>query len=200
MSQKDDKTVTLGPVAGEDFRSGEFRTQFATEAVNLSEIFRLLIGSTPVRGPVTFHVEMSAPEGPSTGGGVQSVQHLKLLPNDGGTTLVCGWADQKAETCELRTLDCLDAQHHERFKKSQLAAPPAPSARLDRLHYGQLVERLRSFFAERDFRVTIIDAAEVSHKTLLQGKIKPQRRGIAVLLGLLIGTAIAAIAYFVALR
>jgi hypothetical protein len=210
MTRKpDDGEVTevLGGVSKplEDFASGQFRTQFASEAVNLSEIFKLLIGTTPIRGPATFHVEMSAPDGPSTGGGVQSVQHIKLVADDGGATLVAGWCDQKAETCELRTLDCLDDMHRARFKRSSLQAPPLPSQRLDRVHYGKLVERLRTFFAERDLKVLILDSADVDTKTVIKGaadsldrKRHPTQGGgrfMAVLFGVFLGAAIAALAY-----
>jgi hypothetical protein len=209
MARKiDDREVT--EVAGsaapmEDFQSGNFRTRFASEAVNLAEVFKLLIGTTPLRGPATFHVEMSAPDGPSTGGGVQSVQHIKLVADDGGTTLVAGWCDQNAGTCELRTLDCLDAQHHERFRKSSLKAPPLPSERLDRVHYGKLIERLRTFFAERELRVTLVDAPDVQTQTLIKGETpQPAERGggrwPAILFGALLGATLAALAYFIVLR
>ena len=191
----------------EDFQSGQFRTRFASEAVNLAEVFKLLIGTTPLRGPATFHVEMSAPDGPSTGGGVQSVQHIKLVADDGGTTLVAGWCDQKAEACELRTLDCLDAQHRERFRRSSLQAPPLPSERLDRVHYGKLVERLRAFFVERELTVTIADAPDVATQTLVKGKRERRRappqgsnRWAAIAFGALLGATIAALAYWLALR
>jgi hypothetical protein len=211
MTRKtDDGEVTevLGSPAAptEDFQSGQFRTRFASEAVNLAEIFKLLIGTTPLRGPATFHVEMSAPDGPSTGGGVQSVQHIKLVADDGGTTLVAGCCDQKAETCELRTLDCLDAQHRERFRNSSLQAPPLPSERLDRVHYGKLVERLRTFFAERDLRVTIIDAPDVQTQRRVLDELDgrahslPGRRAIAILCGVLVGTAIVVLAFWLRLR
>ena len=193
--------------ATEDFRSGQFRTRFASEATNLAEIFKLLIGSTPLRGPTRFHVQLSAPDGPSTGGGVQSVQHLKLIAEDGGATLVAGWADQKAETCELRTLDFLDAQHSERFRRSSLQAPPAPSVRLDRVAYAQLIERLRTFFAERELTVSLVDAPEVQTQTIIKGKASaaaPERsistRGLAIAFGVLVGATLAALAYVLSLR
>jgi hypothetical protein len=210
MARKtDDGEVTevLGSGAPmEDFQSGQFRTRYATEAVDLAEVFKLLIGTTPLRGPVTFHVEMSAPDGPSTGGGVQSVQHVKLVADDGGTTLIAGWCDQMAGTCELRTLDCLDAQHRERFRKSALMAPPLPSERLDRLHYGKLVERLRTFFAERELRVTIVDAPDVpTHpQTLTPAPRRPAKAPSshfgALLFGAVIGAAVAASVYWWLLR
>jgi hypothetical protein len=198
----------VAPGAGDDFRSGQFRTRFANEAVDLAEIFKLLIGTTPVRGPTRFTVELSAPDGPSTGGGVQSVQHIKLIAEDGGPTLVAGWADQKAETCELRTLDYLDAQHNQRFRRSSLQAPPRPSERLDRKHYGQLLVRLRAFFSERELMVSVVDVPEqqtVTRMAQQATRLHPSRstgvgRAGMVMLGVAIGLFMAAIGYLVGTR
>jgi hypothetical protein len=183
----------------EDFQSGKYRTQFASEAVDLAEVFRLLIGTTPLRGPTQFHVELSAPDGPSTGGGVQSVQHIKLVATDGGGTLVAGWADQAAATAELRTLDYLDAQHDRRFRGSSLKAPPRPSERLDRKQYLRLLERLRSFFDERELLVSVVDLPEPRTVTRLSApeSATPTARAPSLLLGAILGLAMAAVAYLI---
>jgi hypothetical protein len=136
------------------------------------------------------------------------VQHIKLVAEDGGPTLVAGWADQKAETCELRTLDYLDAQHNQRFRRSSLQAPPRPSDRLDRKHYGQLLVRLRAFFSERELMVSIVDVPE--QQTVTRMAQQPTRlrsppssgagRASMVALGVAIGLFLAAIAYLIGTR
>jgi hypothetical protein len=55
------------------------QTQFSVKATSLAESFRATVGRLRV-GPYGFTPDMTAPEGPSTGGGVQSTQHLRLVP------------------------------------------------------------------------------------------------------------------------
>jgi hypothetical protein len=138
----------------------DLRTKFAMQAVDLAGLFSLLIGERPLTGPVTYHVELSAPDGPSTGGGIQAVQHIKLIPADGGATLVAGWANQIERTAELRTLNYLNELHAERFAQSALRPPPSPSERLDRVQYDELLERMRTFFTDKEIRATVVDASE----------------------------------------
>ena len=203
VDDADTEVLRVGGV--QDFHSGQFRTKFAAEAVDLAELFKLLIGTTPLRGPMRFQVELAAPDGPSTGGGVQSVQHIKLVADDGGTTLVAGWADQSAGRCELRTIEYLDAQHRQRFRRSALKAPPAPSERLDRKHYQQLIERLRTFFGERDLVVSIVNAPEARTLTRTAAVSGPARRGsngrlLALSIGGLVGAVVSLLVYWLALR
>jgi hypothetical protein len=208
MTRRQKDTDALQLPAATDFNSGQFRTRFASEAVDLSELFKLVIGSLPLSGPVRFHVELAAPDGPSTGGGVQSVQHIKLVPEDGGATLVAGSADPYEGSCELRSLAYLDAQHHQRFQRSSLEAPPPPSARLDRKHYEQLLERLRVFFAERELSVRVVGNPEIqteAQTVRLNAVSSPDGnmgsgRGLALLFGGLLGVLLAVVIYFIARR
>jgi hypothetical protein len=203
--KKDTDAIRVGVTS--DFTSGEFRTRFAAEAVGLAELFKLVIGSIPLSGPVRYHVELSAPDGPSTGGGVQAVQHVKLVPEDGGMTVVAGSANQNESTCELRTLDYLDGLHRQRFLRSSLEAPPLPSTRIDRKHYDQLLERLRVFFSEREIAVRILSMPELPEAAVTQPRpavIAPERagstRGLALLLGALLGASVVVALYFFATR
>ena len=82
-------------------------TQFAMKALGLADMFRVAIGEQPVGGSVKYRVELAAPEGTSTGGGTQAVQPLKLIPVQGGATLVAGSANQVEGKAELRSY----AQH-----------------------------------------------------------------------------------------
>src|SRR5438105_4208852 len=70
------------------------QTQFAMRALGLAERFAQVCGAHGLDGDgVTYRLELAAPEGPSTGGGKQAVQHVKLVPNR-GTTIVIGQANQ----------------------------------------------------------------------------------------------------------
>jgi hypothetical protein len=172
------------------------RTRFAMQAVDLAGLFGLLIGERPLTGPVTYHVELSAPEGPSTGGGVQAVQHIKLIPVDGGATLVAGWANQIEKTAELRTLNYLNLLHRQRFGRSALKPPPLPSERIDRLNYQALLSRMQKFFEEKDIRATVIDLPEA--RTAIRPA--PSEGGPSVrflsLIFVAVVTAVAAALYF----
>jgi hypothetical protein len=83
---------------------------------------------------------MTAPDGPSTGGGVQALQHIRLVPRaQGMSPLLVGTANAKAGVAELRVYDLVQAQHQQRFKQ------PAP---LDRAAYESFLKAASDFFAE----------------------------------------------------
>jgi hypothetical protein len=127
------------------------RTAFAMQALGLAETFNLMLGAERVRGAVSYRVELSAPDGPSTGGGKQSTQHVKLVPESEGEAaapagiIVAGSANQVEEWAELRTFEQLKTLHAQRFKGADIP--------LNRVQYNELVEKLRAFFAERGFKV-----------------------------------------------
>ena len=121
------------------------RTQFAMQALGFAELFAIRVGSQKVEGPVTFRVELAAPEGPSTGGGKQSMQHVRLVPDAGGPVIVPGWADPVAKRAELRTYEHLAALHSQRFKGA-----PLP---IDRAQYDALTARMDAFFREAGLAV-----------------------------------------------
>jgi hypothetical protein len=117
------------------------RTAFAMQALGLAETFNLMLQGERVKGPVTYRVELSAPDGMSTEGGKQATQHVKLVPEGGGPTLVAGSVNQAERWAELRTFAHLERLHAERWKG---AAIP-----LNRVQYNELLERLRAFFADK---------------------------------------------------
>jgi hypothetical protein len=131
------------------------RTEFAMKAMDLAELFNVLVGEAPIAaaapGQPPFAVELSAPDGMSTGGGVQAVQHIKLVPVGGGATLVAGTANQAEGTAELRSYDHLSELHAKRFKGAE--------APVDRAAYADLLKRAESFFSEKGLRVVLVDTA-----------------------------------------
>src|ERR1700689_5442784 len=88
------------------------RTQFAARAATLADQFALALAGHRVgqhRG------EMTTPEA-STAGGVQSLQHIRLVPANGnGRIYVVGNANRLAAAAELRTLEYVDSVSLERF-------------------------------------------------------------------------------------
>ena len=111
------------------------RTAFAMQALSLAETFNLMLQAERVKGPVTYRVELSAPDGMSTAGGKQATQHVKLVPEGGGTTIVAGSANQAEKWAELRTFEHLKLLHAQRFKGAEIP--------LNRVQYNELLEKLR---------------------------------------------------------
>jgi hypothetical protein len=122
------------------------QTQFSVRATDLAESFRSTMGRLRV-GPYGYVPDMTAPEGPSTGGGVQAMQHLRLLPPQPNMpTLVVGHCNQRDGTAELRTLEHVDAICRERFRQG---APLDPAA------YAQFLQSAQGFLAACGLRAVL---------------------------------------------
>jgi len=117
------------------------RTAFAMQALGLAETFNLMLQAERVKGPVSYRVELSAPDGMSTAGGKQATQHVKLIPEGGGTTIVAGSANQAEKWAELRTFEHLKLLHAQRFKGAEIP--------LNRVQYNELLEKLKGFFEQQ---------------------------------------------------
>ncbi len=91
------------------------RTKFAAHAATLAEQFE---GALMGRTVGAHRLEMTAPEG-STGGGVQALQHIRLVPGEeappGAKTYVVGNANRTTKTAELRSLEYVDQVSSQRF-------------------------------------------------------------------------------------
>ncbi len=91
------------------------RTQVANQAASLAE--------TVTEGFEEFHmgagdwvVELSVPEGPSTGGGAQARQHVRLVPRRKGySVVIAGSVDPVTSSAEIRTFDHVAMLHELRF-------------------------------------------------------------------------------------
>lgn len=69
-------------------------------------------------GAGAWQVELSTPEGQSTAGGAQALQHLRLVPTrEGYPALVVGMVNGVLNTAELRTFDHVALAHEVRFKR-----------------------------------------------------------------------------------
>lgn len=121
------------------------QTQYSVKATDLAESFRSTVGRLRV-GPYAYAPDMTAPEGPSTGGGVQALQHLRLVPPQTNMpTLVVGHVNQRDRVAQLRTLEHVDAICRERFK---LGAP------LDAAQYQTFLQSTQGFLTACGLQVT----------------------------------------------
>jgi hypothetical protein len=162
------------------------QTQFSIKANDLAESFRSTVGRMRV-GPHAYAPDLTAPEGPSTGGGVQALQHLRLIPPQPNMpTLVVGHVNQREGAAELRTFDHVDAICRERFKHG----PPFEPA-----HYGQLLEAMQGFLGACGMRVALAGPPRDLVHPPAGGSVAPPRNGAAriawaaggiVLLGMLV--------------
>jgi hypothetical protein len=128
------------------------RTMFAQKALDFAQLFALSLGETPVvSGKTSYKIQMSAPEGPSTGGGVQGVQHITLKPQAGGDSVVLGSANRSTNTAQLRTFALLSDIHARRSQGGDFG--------LDAEIYKDVFLRLSDFLKNQGMTVTEEDVA-----------------------------------------
>lgn len=98
--------------------------------------------------PGDYGPELTAPEGPSTGGGVQAMQHLRLVSSDASQpALVVGHANHAAKSAELRTFEYVEAVHRERFQR-----PPA----IERAQYDDFLHFAQTLFTSLHLQTTVV--------------------------------------------
>jgi hypothetical protein len=121
------------------------QTQFSVQATGLAESFRGTVGRLRI-GPHGYIPDLTAPEGPSTGGGVQALQHIRLMPPQATLpTLVVGSANQREATAELRTWEHVDAICRDRFKHG---------APVDASQYELFLQTAQGFLSACGMRVS----------------------------------------------
>jgi hypothetical protein len=159
---------------------------FAQRAVSLAEMFQTAIGSSPIGKENKYRAELAAPDGPSTGGGKQSLQAVKLTPIETGTTLVVGHANQVEGTAELRTYEYMVRWQQQRFKGAGELA-------LDRASYDELLARLKNFFTANGMRVTILASPSPTQDVAAPPSIPSLRSNVPVIVaGVVVGLLILA--------
>jgi hypothetical protein len=162
-------------------------TEIAAKAVDFAALFNTVFRDG-LPGPVPYRIEITGPSGPSTDAGKQALQHIRLVPPDGGPAIVVGTAKEVDKSAEIRTHYYLSSVHAQRFKDA-----PFP---IGAQEYRELVERLQRFFDSQRFRVTMVDVTPGAGSPRPQGS-GSRVIGLVVALTLLAALAIAAV---VALR
>jgi hypothetical protein len=145
--------------------------------------------------PGEYAAELTEPEGPSTGGGLQAMQHMRLVPRLAGhPTLVVGHANQTDKMAELRTYDHLDAVHRQRFKR--------PLA-IDRTQYDDFVTLAKGLLEALQFRTLLVGppadvrAAVAAAEPAAQAR--PSRSGSGMLVGsVMVAVALVAVGIWMA--
>jgi len=165
-------------------------TIVAAKAVSLAELFAAHF-EKGLDGPVHFRVELSAPDGPSTAGGKQALQHMKLIPDGGGMAVVIGSADTTRGVAEVRTYEHVASLYAQRFRGA-----PIP---VDVTRYYELGQGLATFFRAMNMQVTFADLGGVVSASPVRASSATSSGGRAwmVIVGVGVGLAILAAAYAV---
>jgi hypothetical protein len=162
-------------------------TQVAQKAASLAELFDARF-EKGIDGPIHFRVELSAPDGPSTAGGKQALQHIKLMPEGGGPAVLIGSANTTRMTAEIRTFEHVAALYAQRFRGAKIP--------LDITRYYELSQGLATFFRAMRMTVTFAELGGGAATALAPPPVLA--RGWIVLLGaavvlVILGTAYAII-------
>ena len=128
-------------------------TMVAGKAMDFATMFNHAFAGG-LQGPMTFKLDLTAPAGPSTGGGKQVVQHVRLVPTDGSPAIVIGSTNPVTMAAEIRTHRHLASVHARRFKGSVLPIDPRA--------YGELTSQLGNFFSAQGMKVGFNDSIEAS--------------------------------------
>jgi hypothetical protein len=129
-------------------RRAALQTYHAIQASGLATAFNDALKRIHL-APGDHVPEMTEPEGPSTAGGIQAMQHVRLVPHTSGgghATLVVGHANQADKTAELRTFDHVDAVYRQRFKRP---------LEIERARYDEFVGVAKAVLEALQFRVAL---------------------------------------------
>ena len=98
---------------------GEIYTMTAREGLDAAELVNAAFGRKTIGAVTPRHVEVVAPDGPSTAGGKRARQTIRLVPASGeGAPVMCGFLDVARKVVELRSYRSVAQQYHERFGAS----------------------------------------------------------------------------------
>ncbi len=172
----------------------DLRTRFAVRALDFAETFNAGLGALSLQ-PGAYQPQLTAPDGPSTGGGVQAVQHVRLIAaRQGFPAILVGSANQRSGTAELRSYAYIDAVHRQRWQR------PVP---LDRNDYEDFLHAAKNFFESNQLLVTIAQPEGALARRAEASPATPAGAtsgGSAIVTGVVVGLVIGGLAIWVLLR
>ncbi len=172
----------------------DLRTRFAVRALDFAETFNAGLGALSLQ-PGAYQPQLTTPDGPSTGGGVQAVQHVRLIAaRQGFPAILVGSANQRSGTAELRSYEYIDAVHRQRWQR------PVP---LDRSDYEDFLHSAKNFFESNQLLVTIA-GPEGARPRRAEAEAAPSTAAAsgsgAIVTGVVAGLVIGALAIWILLR
>jgi hypothetical protein len=162
-------------------------TIFASQALGLAAMFQALTSKHRLGGNPAYLPQLAAPDGPSTGGGKQALQHVSLIPEGGGDTIVIGSANTVEKRTELRSYRHVARTYSQRWRGAQLP--------FDKESYDELMKQIQAFFSSQSFTVTMLDVAAESERPAVRVS-NPSRSRSLLLSGLLVAAALAGVAAY----
>jgi hypothetical protein len=107
----------VSPEGERELELEALRTRVASQAASLAETVRDGFDGFHM-GAGDFIVDLKGPDGPSTGGGAQARQSIRLVPRRKGyAVVVAGTVDPVTSTAEVRTFDHVAVLHELRFRR-----------------------------------------------------------------------------------
>jgi hypothetical protein len=167
-----------------DGKRANLQTFHALQATDLANAMNEAFQKIRVP-PGDYRPELTAPDGPSTAGGVQAMQHLRLVAGDPTLpALVVGHANHAEGKAELRTYDHVDAIHQERFGR--------PLA-LDRPAYDAFIGFARQVFTALHLQTTFVGPPEpVAPAPLPMSTVRrPTQKAMTLAVVVAVGMALA---------
>ena len=144
------------------------RTMIAAQAVGLADYFKFLVSNKHKLS--TGHVaELSAPEGESTEGGKQALQHIKLVAAEGGATIVIGHVNTVEKKAEINTYGRTQGILNARFGNASL---------IDAREYTALADAMHALFVERGLRVVMMEDRPVVAAAAVADKSAPRAESL----------------------
>ena len=173
----------------------DLRTRFAVRALDFAETFNAGLGALSLQ-PGAYQPQLTTPDGPSTGGGVQAVQHVRLIAaRQGFPSILVGSANQRSSTAELRSYEYIDAVHRQRWQR------PVP---LDRNDYEDFVHSAKNFFESNQLLVTIVSPsgglARRNDVDIAPAAASPGGGAAAIVTGVVVGLVLGGLAIWILLR
>lgn len=168
------------------------RTAFALAAVEFANFFKEQFADFRVGATTPYQPSLTAPEGMSTAGGAQAIQHITLQPTRPGVPpLTVGWVNRRGWTAQIRTFSCLEEMHRQRFPNRRFD--------LDAASYQTFIARAQVFLEGQGMTVQLETSAPAPLSTR-PPRGEGQTQGIAVMIiGILVGFIGVAVALYVAL-
>jgi hypothetical protein len=113
----------------------------------LAEVFKFTLGKEPFLGPVVCRLELSSPTEESTDGGRLAVQHVSIVPEGGGPTVVIGTAFQIDRLAEVRQYETVADTYKKRFRTSTFPVSPG--------QFDEMTRKLKAFFQQFGFKFEV---------------------------------------------
>ncbi len=137
--------MTEGDEQPRPAKPGIKRTRYAKEGVDFAVLFAAKFLNVKVNGHTPV---LAAPEGVSTGGGAQALQHITLAPAlDGEPAHTVGWVNCVNKSAKLRTFECVQQLYRMR--------PGAKHFGLTSVEYQDFFDRTLVFLKQRQLQVDI---------------------------------------------